>query len=70
VASAALKVDLPRGSLPNGSGLRFAPPGVPDAGANVEAASVIWEWVSPGHAAVIWPPAFASEPMPASVMGW
>ncbi|HEY7400855.1 MAG TPA: ABC transporter substrate-binding protein [Actinomycetota bacterium] len=70
VASAALEVDLPRGSLPNGSGLRFAPPGVPDAGANVEAASVIWEWVSPGHAAVIWPPAFASEPMPASVMGW
>jgi branched-chain amino acid transport system substrate-binding protein len=70
VAAAARTVDLPRGSLPNGSGLSFAPPDVPDAGANVRAASVIWEWVSPGHAAVIWPPAFASEPMPASVMGW
>jgi branched-chain amino acid transport system substrate-binding protein len=70
VADAAQKVDLPGGSLPNGSGLRFAPPGGADAGANVEAASVIWEWVAPGLAEVIWPPAFASDPMPASEMGW
>ena len=70
VAAAALQVDLPGGSLPNGSGLRFAPPGGADAGANVEAASVIWEWVAPGLAEVIWPPAFASEPLPASEMGW
>jgi hypothetical protein len=70
VAAAALKVDLPAGSLPNGSGLRFAPPGAVDAGANVEAASVIWEWVAPELAEVIWPPAFASEPIRASEMGW
>ena len=62
VAAAARAVDLPRGSLPNGSGLRFGAPGTPDAGDNVAAASVIWEWVSPGEAAVIWPPAFATEP--------
>ena len=51
-----------RGSLPNGSGLRFGAPGTPDAGDNLAAASVIWEWVAPGEAAVIWPPAFATEP--------
>lgn len=63
VADAARAVDLPRGSLPNGSGLHFGTPGTPDAGDNVAAASVIWKWVSPGHAAVIWPPAFATAPM-------
>ena len=36
-------VDLPRGSLPNGSGLRFGASGTPDAGDNLAAASVIWE---------------------------
>jgi len=60
VAAAARSIDLPRGSLPNGSGLRFGAPGTPDAGDNVAAASVIWEWMSPGEAAVIWPPAFAT----------
>jgi branched-chain amino acid transport system substrate-binding protein len=63
VAEAARVVDLPRGSLPNGSGLRFGAPGTPEAGDNVGAASVIWKWVSPGNAAVIWPPAFATAPM-------
>jgi len=63
VAEAARAVDLPRGSLPNGSGLRFGALGTASAGDNVAAASVIWEWVSPGHAAVIWPPAFATEPI-------
>ncbi len=64
-------IDLPRGSLPNGSGLRFGAPDTPDAGDNVAAASVIWEWVSPGEAAVIWPPAFATEPMdPSASDAW
>ncbi len=67
VADAARAVDLPSGSLPNGSGLRFGAVGTPDAGDNLAAASVIWEWVAPGRAAVIWPPAFASAPIdPAS----
>ncbi len=63
VAAAARAIDLPLGSLPNGSGLRFGAPGTPDAGDNLAAASVIWEWVAPGQAAVIWPPAFATAPI-------
>jgi branched-chain amino acid transport system substrate-binding protein len=62
VAAAARAVSLPGGSLPNGSGLRFGARDTPDAGDNLAAASVIWEWVAPGRAAVIWPPAFATEP--------
>lgn len=71
VARAAQMVDLPRGSLPNGSGLHFGATGTDTAGDNVAAASVIWEWVSPGHAAVIWPPAFATDPMdPSESYAW
>ena len=71
VAAAARAIDLPPGSLPNGSGLRFGAPGTPDAGDNLAAASVIWEWVAPGEAAVIWPPAFATQPMdPSASDAW
>jgi branched-chain amino acid transport system substrate-binding protein len=63
VAAAAQRAALPMGSLPNGSGLAFGPPGTPDAGANLEAASVIWEWVGLGQRAVVWPPEFATEPI-------
>jgi branched-chain amino acid transport system substrate-binding protein len=63
VADAARATDLPRGSLPNGSGLRFGAAGTTEAGDNLHAASVIWEWVEPGTAAVVWPPAFATEPV-------
>jgi branched-chain amino acid transport system substrate-binding protein len=61
IADAALALDLPRGSLPNGSGLRFGAAGEPGAGDNLAAASVIWEWVHPGHAEVVWPPEFATH---------
>jgi branched-chain amino acid transport system substrate-binding protein len=61
IAQAALAQDLPRGSLPNGSGLRFGPPGGPGAGDNLAAAGVIWEWLHPGHAEVVWPPEFATH---------
>jgi branched-chain amino acid transport system substrate-binding protein len=61
IADAALAEDLPRGSLPNGSGLRFGAPGGSGAGDNLAAASVIWEWVHPGHAEVVWPPEFATH---------
>lgn len=66
VADAARAADLPLGSLPNGSGLKFGAPSTPSAGDNLAAASVIWEWVRPGHAAVVWPPSLAThaiEPM-------
>ncbi len=71
VAAAANDVRLISGSLPNGSGLRFGAPGTGEAGDNMAAASVIWEWVRPGEAAVIWPPAFATQPAdPSSYDAW
>jgi hypothetical protein len=65
VGRAAGSADLPPGSLPNGSGLSFGAPGTPDAGANVRALSVIEEWVSVGRMVVVWPPAFATDPIKA-----
>jgi branched-chain amino acid transport system substrate-binding protein len=63
LAGAARAIRLPIGSLPNGSGLDFGSPGGPDAGSNLRAASVIWEWVSPGDREVVWPPRFAYAPL-------
>ncbi len=63
VAAAATAVTLHPGSLPNGSGLAFGEPGTADAGQNLEAASVIWEWVAPGERQIVWPPQFATSPI-------
>jgi branched-chain amino acid transport system substrate-binding protein len=63
VADAANAVDLPQGSLPNGSGLRFGEPGTVTAGANVLASSVVWQWQAPGQYAVVWPSRFATSPI-------
>jgi branched-chain amino acid transport system substrate-binding protein len=60
VASAAASTRLAVGALPNGSGLDFAPAGAPDAGTNLRAATVIWEWVGLDRRAVVWPPRFAT----------
>jgi branched-chain amino acid transport system substrate-binding protein len=65
VAATALATRMPVGSLPNGSGLAFAPPGSPDPGANLRAMSVIWEWVKPRVRAVVWPQRFATAPIAA-----
>jgi len=40
-----------------------APSGSPEAGANLRATSVIWEWIRPKTRAVVWPPAFATHPI-------
>jgi branched-chain amino acid transport system substrate-binding protein len=61
VARSALAVRLPVGSLPNGSGLQFAPAGSPDSGANIRAASVIEQWVGVRQRAVVWPPQLATR---------
>jgi branched-chain amino acid transport system substrate-binding protein len=61
IARAARAVALPEGSLPNASGLAFAPAGRVNAGDNLRAQSVIWEWVSRNKRAVVWPPAFANS---------
>ncbi len=63
VGRAARQVRLPEGSLPNGAGLAFAPPGSPEAGENLRAARVIWEWIGLDTRAVVWPPAFATYPI-------
>jgi branched-chain amino acid transport system substrate-binding protein len=63
VAAAAQAAELPLGGLPNGSGLRFAGPGEAGAGDNLAAVSVIWEWMAPGRAEIVWPPAFATHPI-------
>jgi branched-chain amino acid transport system substrate-binding protein len=61
IGEAALAADLPAGSLPNGSGLRFGDPGTATAGDNVAAAAVIWEWLEPGEHMVVWPPELATH---------
>ena len=63
VANAANAIDLPDGSLPNGSGLRFGSPGSDTAGANLLAASVVWQWQAPGENAVVWPARYATSPI-------
>jgi branched-chain amino acid transport system substrate-binding protein len=63
VAAAARSTRLPSGALPNGGGLAFAPPGHPEAGANMRAATVIWEWVEPYTRAVVWPRSRADSPV-------
>jgi branched-chain amino acid transport system substrate-binding protein len=65
VAAAARAATVPRGGLPNGSGLQFGAPGGPDAGANLRAASVIWEWTELNKREVTWPPQFATAPIAA-----
>jgi branched-chain amino acid transport system substrate-binding protein len=71
VAAAARASDIPAGALPNGSGLRFGAQGTEQAGDNLAATSVIWEWVRPGEAAVIWPPAFATDAVdPTTMDAW
>ncbi|MGZ5353456.1 MAG: ABC transporter substrate-binding protein [Actinomycetota bacterium] len=63
VAAAANDVDLPEGSLPNGSGLRFGPPGTATAGANVLASSIVWQWQEPGEHVAVWPARYATHPI-------
>jgi branched-chain amino acid transport system substrate-binding protein len=61
IAAAARQVSLPAGTLPNGAGLAFGAPGTAEAGENLRAASVIWEWVAPNTRALVWPPRFATH---------
>jgi len=63
VADAILRTRVPLGGLPNASGLDFAGQDHPEAGANLRAATVIWEWVRPGTRAVVWPLALADSPI-------
>jgi branched-chain amino acid transport system substrate-binding protein len=63
IAAQAIRTNLPAGTLPNGSGLRFGAAGTSTAGSNVLAAGVIWEWTQEYWRGVVWPPRFATEPI-------
>jgi ABC-type branched-subunit amino acid transport system substrate-binding protein len=59
IASAARKLDLPLGALPNGAGLRFsADPAT--LGQNERAAAVIWQWQAIRSYTFVWPPTYAT----------
>jgi len=65
VAAAARAVKLAPGTLANGAGLDLAGPNDRDPGENRAALSVIWQWQDPlkHKQAVVWPPAFATQPL-------
>jgi hypothetical protein len=60
ISTAARSLDLPKGTLPNGSGLAFGHTPA-TASENLHASSVIWEWVGVDKRAVVWPPRFATH---------
>jgi branched-chain amino acid transport system substrate-binding protein len=66
IMAAAHALDLPDGSLPNGSGIRFVPSGEPMAGQNIRALGVVWQWQN-GKPVLVWPRSAArGEPQLAS----
>jgi len=60
IRRAAMAVNLPFGSEINGAGVRFAGPNAPDAGQNLRATSVIWQWQHVDRAVILWPHAYAT----------
>jgi branched-chain amino acid transport system substrate-binding protein len=79
IAVAARAVDLPDGSLPNGSGLRFSDDPA-NLGQNELAAAVVWQWhagpastagsdgIVPAVSATVWPAQFASAEIDRSLV--
>jgi len=63
ISAVAQGLHVPEGGLPNGSGISFAPPGSPQAGSNLLAASVIWEWGGVDDRYVVWPKRYATWPI-------
>jgi branched-chain amino acid transport system substrate-binding protein len=61
----ALKLDLPTGSLVNGSGIKFTnfdwPDDPKDAGQNLRASIGVWQWTKTGNEEV-YPPELATHP--------
>ena len=68
IRATAETVDVPVGDEINGGGVKFAPPGAPDAGQNLRAAAVVYQWqpASTGGAVVkhvVYPDNYATAPM-------
>jgi len=59
IRRAFLAVNLPSGSEINGAGVYFARPSAPDAGQNLRAVSVVWQWQRVDSAIIVNPPGFA-----------
>jgi branched-chain amino acid transport system substrate-binding protein len=60
IRRAAMAVDIPYGEAINGAGIKFAPPGAPDAGQNRRAAAVVGQWQAGGVMAIVYPSAYAT----------
>jgi branched-chain amino acid transport system substrate-binding protein len=59
ISEAAMAQDLPAGSLPNGSGLKFSRRHS-DLGQNLRSSSVIWQWQGVRKSVTVWPALFAT----------
>jgi branched-chain amino acid transport system substrate-binding protein len=59
ITAAAMTQDMPAGSLPNGSGLKFAT-GSANRGQNLRTSSVIWQWQGVRKSVTVWPALFAT----------
>jgi ABC-type branched-subunit amino acid transport system substrate-binding protein len=59
IAAAARTLDIPRGGLPNGAGVRFSSD-LAMLGQNTRAAAVIWQWQAVRHSVTVWPPVDAT----------
>jgi branched-chain amino acid transport system substrate-binding protein len=59
ITAAAMAQDMPPGSLPNGSGLKFARDDL-SLGQNQRSASVVWQWQGVRQSVTVWPALFAT----------
>jgi len=70
----ALKLDLPEGSLANGSGIKFTnndwPTDPKDAGQNLRASIGVWQWQKTGNNQVFPPKLATTEPVMVPLPNW
>ena len=70
----ALQLDLPEGSLVNGSGIKFTnfdwPDDPKDAGQNLRASIGVWQWTKDGNEQVFPPSLATNKPIQVPMPGW
>jgi len=62
IRTAAYAVDVPAGQEINGGGVKFSPPGSPDAGQNQRTVSVVGQWQAVETMRIVFPSPFAIAP--------
>jgi len=62
IRTAAYAVDVPAGEEINGGGVKFSPPGSPDAGQNQRTVSVVGQWQAVETMRIVFPSPFAIAP--------